>query len=174
MTIKWVEQKHKNGCVVACLSMVTGIPYDDIMHDFTGDRTDEGLSCFVYDVWLAYKGYAIQRVYKHYSPLHADRQSWPPSPFADTHLALADTAQGSHCLVWQRNGAVLDPLIETHRTLSDYTVGMITGVYQVGEPIETGPLSYLHWSGRDKKCLWCGADSDTYKHRDPCPARNNG
>ena len=49
-TMQHVRQKHAKGCVVACLSMITGIPYDEIIPDFYGDRETDGLSCSCYDV----------------------------------------------------------------------------------------------------------------------------
>lgn len=175
MTVQHIQQKHANGCVVACLSMVTGIPYDDIINDFTGDRMKEGLSPFTYDTWLGYKGYAIVSRYKHYSPLHAERDQWPCEPFADIHIASIRTNIGSHAVIWLRDGTVLDPLKNSPCQLSDYNyedVQQIIGLYKVIEPSSPGPLTLLHWSDATSKCMWCGADVDSYKYRDPCPARN--
>lgn len=54
---------------------------------------------------------------------------------------------GSHAVVWLRSGEVLDPMCDSPKRLSDFgEPGAIAGVHRVGPPIETGPLTYLHWS----------------------------
>lgn len=168
-----VRQKHANGCVIACLSMITGIPYDEIIPEFYGDRSKVGISDFQWDVWLAQKGYAIARKYKHYGVQHADRIVWPCEPFADAHICQVQFANGSHAIVLLRDGIVLDPNSDVLGKLSDYpSINNICGVWKVGEPAPLGPLAYLHWSDGAGKCGHCGAANDSYKYHDPCPARN--
>lgn len=171
--IKHIKQRHSKGCVIACLSMITNIPYDDILSDFTGDRHEEGISMFSYDPWLYQKGYAIIRKYRLYQPLHADVKEWPCKPFADIHLISSRNNWGSHACVWMADGTVLDPMEDEPRKIEDYSaIENVAGLFKVIESSDPGPLIYLHWSNGEK-CIWCGASHDSYEYHDPCPARNS-
>lgn len=174
MTIQHVRQKDAKGCVIACLSMVSGIPYDEVSAAFIGDRSVEGLSLFRYDVWLNQMGYAVNRLYKHYGPLQADRVVWPIPPFAPVHI-VAVNGNGSHAVVMKEDGTVLDPEKDAPCRLSDYAdVAQIAGIFKVCDPMPQEKLIGLHWSGGspDKRCIWCGAPNDSYHYHDECPARS--
>lgn len=153
--------------------MLTGISYDDVLRDFSGDRVTEGLSDFTYDVWLNQRGYALRRFYRHYSPLHADRAQWPLEPFADAHLCQVSYPTGGHAVVLLRDGTVLDPARESPSRLSDYDdVSNMAGVYRVSDPFPPEELIGHHWSDGSRKCQWCGMHIDSYKSSDVCPARH--
>lgn len=147
-----VRQKHPKGCVVACLSMITGIPYDDVFRGFTGDRNVDGLSQFAYDGWLNQHGYVVLRRYLHYAALHADRAVWPCKPFADAHLCTVEIGDGSHAVVMDGAGVVLDPIKDAPGTLADYAkVSYIAGIYRVREAFLPEALTGLHWDSASKK-----------------------
>lgn len=174
MTIQHIRQKDLKGCVIACLSMVTGIPYDEVSADFIGDRRVDGLSLTRYDAWLNQKGYAVNRFYRHYSPLQADRAVWPIPPFAPAHIVCVNLANGSHAIVMKDDGTVLDPEKDAPCRLSDYAdVSQIAGIFKVRDPMPVEKLIGLHWSDGNKKCQcrWCGADNESYQYHDECPAR---
>jgi hypothetical protein len=171
--VQHVRQKHTKGCVIACLSMVTGIPYDEVALGFHGDRDKEGLGYHAYDCWLNQLGYAVLRRFSFYSPLHADRTAWPCEPFADAHLVEVPSPSGGHALVLLGDGSVFDPNESpAARRLSDYAkVNWIAGVFRVCEPFSRQPLIGLHWTHGSGKCTWCGADGNSYHYHDACPGR---
>lgn len=172
--IQHVRQKHAKGCVIACLAMVTGIPYDEVGRGFHGDRNIEGMGYHAYDVWLNERGYAVIRRYKHFSPLHADRLEVPLTPFADAHIVAVNLpCRASHAVVMDATGAVLDPNKDMPCTMADYpSVDYVAGIFKVHEPFPVESLIGLHWSNGTRKCQWCGKPSNEYEYRDPCPARD--
>jgi hypothetical protein len=154
--------------------MVTGIPYDEVLAGFHGDRNTEGLGSHQSDVWLEQLGYAVLRRYgRFYSPLHADRTSpWPCEPFADVHICEVPTGSGYHAIVLMRDGTVLDPNADAPRRLSDYPeVTNIAGIFKVCDPFPSERLVGLHRTYGTGKCRFCGADGESYKYHDPCPGR---
>lgn len=104
ITIHRVEQQDSNGCVLACIAMVTGQSYEEVKAGF--DRIDAaGISEFRLRAYLAECGYAAAIKYPHYSPLNVDREIWPPKPFGKVHIVFT----GNHAIVMLRNGTVYDP-----------------------------------------------------------------
>ncbi|HSZ58619.1 MAG TPA: hypothetical protein VK797_23325 [Tepidisphaeraceae bacterium] len=172
--IRHVRQKHARGCVVACLSMITGIPYDEVDAGFHGDREKDGLGYHQYDAWLNQLGYAVIRRFWHYCPLQADRADWPCQPFADVHLVCLPSPMGEHAVVMLKDGSVLDPNESSPKRLSDYPkINSIAGIYRVSGTFPPERLIGLHWTHNSGKCSWCGADGQSYAYHDPCPARQD-
>ena len=44
MKFKYIAQKDSCGCAVACISMVTGIPYEKVAKSFHTDFKHEGMT----------------------------------------------------------------------------------------------------------------------------------
>lgn len=147
--MKLVRQKHARGCGVAALAMLTGDDYDAVAVYFRGiDLDAKGLYLCGLDDYLVDRGYAIARKKRYLGFFGGDgappREPWPPAPFADVHLCEVEVYEKApvyHFVVMLRDGAVLDPLADGPRRLSDYhRVNSVAGVYRVGaDPCTPSP-----------------------------------
>jgi hypothetical protein len=172
--VQRVQQEHAKGCALACLAMVSGIPYQAVVADFEGDRNAEGVSHHSADAWLAERGYAVQRRYRYYAPLHSVFETWPCPPFAPVHIVEVEYTNGGHSVVMLAGGTVLDPNVEGARKLADYDrVTIITGIHRVGSPLSSERLIGQHYA-EGEACRYCGANVHSYCYLDPCPARATG
>jgi hypothetical protein len=118
------------GCGIACLAMVMGHTYDAIRKGFSTDELwDDGVKIGKIENFLHENGYAIRRL-----EWRRGRR-WPPRPFADLHIAFVTPdpyENDGHCVVWLRNGTVLDPGQKEPMKLSDYFgVREVTGVFRL-------------------------------------------
>ncbi len=139
--MKRIQQKHRYGCGPACLSMISGIPYDDIIAEIGGDFSENrGIThCFM-DDWLFNHGFSVSRIYKYYqrsdeSHENLVRDPWPPKPWADIHLVQLQLVGGAHFVLWLNDGRVLDPNRDDSPTLSDkcyVEINQIAGIHPFG------------------------------------------
>lgn len=120
--MKWVHQKHANGCGVATLAMILDEPYDDLIteideqngHGHHGDWDKDGISHITLDRLLFSRGYFIQRHYNW-------DDNWPPKPWAPVHYAQVTQSSGNgHFIAMEEDGRVLDPMVKGYRKLSDW------------------------------------------------------
>lgn len=118
--IPWVGQTDERGCVFACLSMVTFVPYKQVVAELDrgDDRFRHGVSRSESDQYLEAHGYAVARRERYHRGV--ERADWPPAPFGDVHLCEVSVGQQSHAVVMTADGTVLDPWEPEPRRLSDY------------------------------------------------------
>lgn len=123
MQITYVQQKHPNGCLVAAVAMILGRTYEDL-HDevrpqigvWKGGKCVAGEFDFAKEGWnmsdayqvLCEAGFAIHSRYKFTWLGAAEREEWPPKPWAPVHLCEVITSM-PHAVVMLSDGAVLDP-----------------------------------------------------------------
>lgn len=123
--VRWVCQEDSHGCLVACLAMVTGQTYQQVRAGIPRFRNG-GLGYPDGDSYLADRGYAVARRYRHVGYMECDRLFWPPEPFGLVHLCdlvPTETRSMGHTVVMLADGTVLDPLHdpeEGQRDLSMY------------------------------------------------------
>ena len=114
----WVGQADKNGCAVACLAMLTKTAYWKVARYFSKTELwDEGIAERQISDYLAEVGYAVRRLE------WESGRKWPPKPFADVHIAMVlpiAYSEMAHCVVWLRDGTVLDPGDPLPGRISDY------------------------------------------------------
>jgi hypothetical protein len=137
--IRHVRQEDAVGCV-ASIAMVTGRSYRDV-RDYFGDRFERSAGLDYHDAmqYLADSGYATALKFRHApryayvdTPGRQPRQPWPPAPFAAAHLIAING--GRHCVVWLRDGTVLDPASDaTQRIENVGDVSYVLGVFDVRE-----------------------------------------
>lgn len=134
--IKWIGQEDSNGCSLAALAMVLGKTYREVRSDWLHFE-NRGISFFEYDRYLAEKGYAVARIYKHSHASKNDLKQWPIEPFADIHICtvkISDDSSVHHTVVMLRDGTILDPLTPSPRALSDYVrVDNIAGIVPINK-----------------------------------------
>lgn len=133
--MKHVMQKHKRGCSLASLAMLTGIDYDEILAYFPIDFNEQGIYEQCLDNYLVDHGFALSRKHK-YPKFGKQREPWPPLPFADMHLCNVKVNQDSpvtHFVIMLGNGDCFDPLTTDIKHLSDYfEVNNVAGIHKIG------------------------------------------
>jgi len=129
--VTYVKQQHRFGCGPACLAMITGLPYEQVVSELGGDFTENhGMTFHDADSWLVEKGYATSRLWK-FRRGNIPRDPWPPIPWADVSLFSSALPGGSHFLILLRNGDVIDPNRDDNpRKIEEYDVQNIAGVHQ--------------------------------------------
>lgn len=137
--IDHVQQSDSHGCLLACLSMATGLPYAAVKAWFeAGGATFTGESGGITEHtvcdFLGEHGYAWRRAYRVLSPGNRLREQWPLSPFAPVHIVGVQGA-GRHGVVMLYEGTVLDPLDARPRTLDEYSdVAYMLGIWPIQKP----------------------------------------
>lgn len=152
--ITLVKQEQEKGCGIAAIAMLLGRTYQQVLFDWPkvieqsdvyedgkvigktpvtyNDFTNDGTCNQVVDAYLAEKGYAIQRKYKHKSWMRQDRDIWPPLPFAPAHLCEVKT-NSRHFVVMDNLGMVFDPHFGADRRLKDYAdTYSVAGIWKIG------------------------------------------
>jgi hypothetical protein len=136
-----VRQRYENDCVVACMAMILGEPYEQVRawwppkHDFDLRLTNISWG----EALLANRGYATLWRSSH---IFGKKQApWPPAPFADVHYCIVRTTPDKqysrlrHLVVMRYDGQVLDPsphMPELWHSVADYyKVLEVVGVYKV-------------------------------------------
>lgn len=123
MKINYVRQKDDYGCAVACISMVTGIPYDKVAKDFHGDFKREGMDAKHTLAFVCEHGFsAIELVARNYSNVPATNQRMA-RPFAEIHIVNVQPRADSelnHAIVMDKRGRVYDPDNPDRKDLSHY------------------------------------------------------
>lgn len=118
----WVRQEHAWGCGPACLSMLTGVPYAEVLTGFREDFAISGIDYMQADSWLADRGYATGRKWR-FGADRKERSQWPPEPWAGVHLCeiqASGPTSGGHFVLLLRDGTVMDPLDPEPKRLADY------------------------------------------------------
>lgn len=128
----YVRQKHRYGCGPACL--ITGEDYDQVTRTLGGDfESNHGITFHDMDDYLVERGYAISRMWR-YKRGNIPREPWPPQPWADIHLCMAEINKaigGTHFILWLKDGSVLDPNCEGVRSFRDYDICQVAGIHKV-------------------------------------------
>lgn len=133
-----VQQKHRYGCGPACLAMIAGMGYDEVVSILGGDfDTNYGMTFHDADDFLVERGYAISRRWK-YKRGNVVRTPWPPEPWAEVHLVQAQMVGGNHFLIWQHTSsgpAIFDP----NRPIGQKLHGLSEPCY-----VEIGHVAGIH------------------------------
>jgi hypothetical protein len=123
MKIKYVAQKQKSGCTVACMAMVTGASYGKVADQFQTDCDAKGIETkFVRD-FLCEHGFSVIDVTTHSYRDARTNNSRMSRPFADAHVCIVQPFADStvpHAVVMSRRGRVFDPDDPSRRSLSEY------------------------------------------------------
>lgn len=136
--VKYVKATLHNSCVPACLAMVLGKTLKEVVKDISeyweDGGSETGMEDDIMDQYLAYNGYAVQRIHYEYEPSKLLIEGWPIDPFAPIHIVkvLSIEPTGTHAVVWNKNGKVIDPANRNIKMLSHYQrVYTITGIWKV-------------------------------------------
>ena len=139
--IDYIPQLEDDGCLVACVAMVTGRPYADI-RQLCAPSYNEGIHEIIADDLLGELGYAVMRRYRHVPHLKRERAVWPCPPFAPVHICYVDATRGPHAVVMLRTGDIYDPWKRERLTLAHPDFGVIDhidGVFKITRPSKDQP-----------------------------------
>lgn len=134
MKITYVAQKHRSGCAVACMSMVTGIPYDKVAQHFHTDFDKDGLSPDHTREFICDQGYsAVEAISRGYQNLNASNKRMARL-FADVHIVSVQPKVDSrlnHAIVMDKRGRIYDPEDPKRKDLSHYYyIVRVTGFWK--------------------------------------------
>jgi hypothetical protein len=131
---------QSNGCIVACLGMITDQTYKEVLSGMEQYWKNEGSEQGVDDeAWMAYlaaRGYATQDIPHDYVPTDQLISPWPIKPFAPIHIVFVYD-EGPHAVIMTNDGTILDPNDEKISRIDQYyRVYRIVGIWKVGEQLE--------------------------------------
>jgi hypothetical protein len=135
MKIEFVEQKHKYGCAVACLAMITGKTYDEVADAFEIDFDRKGMPWQLHGEYLGDQGFGvIEKVVKTYHDV-AWTQKEMMKPFADAHLLSVSQFCGSkmnHAVVMTNKGKLICPngICDADMRKGTYYIAHVLGVFE--------------------------------------------
>ena len=128
--MKYIKQRHKYGCGVACLAMVTGNSYETVRRAFTFDAAKTGLTVQHMVHYLSSLGYWIQ--YKSMEPVGLiNQQCTPMRSIADSHICMVQNSKTSkfHFVVVDSHGCLYDPADKTRTNLHNCKIISILGCH---------------------------------------------
>lgn len=132
MKIKLIYQKNKFGCAVACLAMVSGRTYDDVVQDFINDFNEDGLEIEKALDWLGDNGFSVLvKEIRCYNQKDFAR-AYMFKPFAEVHIVRVrnkvDTM--NHLIVMDKAGKLFCPDGTSDADLRlCYLIDMVLGLY---------------------------------------------
>lgn len=123
--ITFVPQREETDCVIACLAMVTGKTYDEVLEEFAEyweECSEEGVGDNAFYQYLGQHGYLVQTFKHHYEPSRTQRTPWPPAPFAPVHVLGVDYMGDEHGIVMDKDGLIFDPYNDKITGLFEYPI----------------------------------------------------
>jgi hypothetical protein len=121
--MNYVRQKHTNGCAAACLAMVLGLDYDDVvaLYGEPGHDWDKsGATHYFFLQTLSQLRIPYCFMYYKYNNVRLD--PWPPVLWADYNILMVQCNEGggTHFILLTKDGKIWDPWYGEDRKLSDY------------------------------------------------------
>ena len=123
MKINYVRQKHRSGCAVACIAMVTGIPYEQVDKHFQTNFQHDGLKPEITRMFVCDQGFSSIEAISHGYHSLSDSNKRMARPFADVHIVSVQPFADSeinHAVVMDKRGRVYDPDRPDIKNLSAY------------------------------------------------------
>lgn len=136
MKVKFVRQEDRRGCVIACLAMVLGKTYAEVVKDFYHDFTEEGFDLERACMYLADNGAQIIEKRRLWYNRKDFSRAEILKPFAPVHIVSVQQffdSESSHAVVMDENGVIFCPDGATHLEILDsYDIDICYGVYPPG------------------------------------------
>lgn len=132
MKIKYVAQRQKKDCMLACLAMILNIEYNKLHSMFWRDFDKTGLELEIGRDFLADSGFNIieKRNFGFDVISNARKEMW--KPFAPIHLVKVRQwldRQSTHAIVMDGKGKIYDPGYRTAKKNSYYEVISVVGCF---------------------------------------------
>jgi hypothetical protein len=110
--IRYVQQEHEFGCLVACIAMVLGWDYDDVVNHFYNDFDKKGISGDFAKDFICEHGYSVIEKrgtgYIHIEE-HNKRMMQPFAPIHIVSVKQFIDAKINHSFVMDAKGRHIDP-----------------------------------------------------------------
>jgi len=134
--VKYVETQQENGCVIACVAMITGQTFKQTLVGFeefwNNEGKLEGTGDEPFFQYLSARGYAMQHVSHDYRPEDKLIEPWPLKPWAPIHT-LDVYSEGPHAVVMLHDGTILDPNDRHIKSIDEYhRVYAMQGIWKIG------------------------------------------
>lgn len=134
-SVQYVKTAEQNGCVIACLAMITEQSFYDVLSDmdryWKNEGQDEGTDDIAWVHYLSAHGYAIQDIDHEYTPDDKLIKPWPLKPFAPIHMLFV-YADGPHAVVMLNDGTIYDPNDVLIKSITEYhRVYRMIGIWKV-------------------------------------------
>lgn len=134
MALVYIKQRSEIDCGIAAVAMACHLKYDDVAADLVMD--DDGTNDGLIKDWLCRNGWAWQEKTEN---LWKNKQfnrvsTWPPHPFASTHICFVEATRRWHYCVMDFDGRVYDPWDEDRQLIThpDYKrVGSVIGLFKI-------------------------------------------
>lgn len=120
--VTWVGQRAPDECIVAALSMASGVTYEYVLDYWKRQGWEKPSASGGTRSALAFMsdlGWFMRQVY---TTSQTTDGVWPPTPFAPVHLALVENPGGGHMVCMDGYGVVYDPLTADIKHLTDWPV----------------------------------------------------
>jgi hypothetical protein len=105
--IQYVAQEHPFGCGIACVAMITGQSYAQVLDQMGGEIKGRGTTHFEWFEALAEQGFAVQFIFQRQQKIGRTpiRKIWPLAPWAPVHIVqIVD-----HSVVMRNDGTIFNP-----------------------------------------------------------------
>jgi hypothetical protein len=123
---KYIAQKHKSGCAIACIAMITGESYDNVASKFHSDLDEKGVDTAHTIDYLINKNLSPVTIMLDRATIETKNQFCKNlyKPFADIHIfrviPWADQSDIIHAIIVDNKGKVYDPHNEAFKSLDKY------------------------------------------------------
>jgi hypothetical protein len=130
MKIKYIPQRYKKDCSVACVAMITRQPYNEVLNNLTGDFDKTGLKVEDSLEYIQRNGLTvIQKSYIGYLKRKLNNKRMG-KPFADIHYVVVQPyadCKTFHAAVMDNKGKIYDPADRTIQTIDKYYEILVVG-----------------------------------------------
>jgi hypothetical protein len=132
--INHVQQKHDKGCVVACIAMVLGWKYDDVICEFQNDFDKRGINCEFAKDFICEHGFSvIEKRGEGYIDVRGHNKRMM-IPFAPVHIVsvqqFIDQPKHTHAFVMDAKGKIFEPSDKQLNHVNYYSVRHIMGFFK--------------------------------------------
>lgn len=133
MKIRWVKQEHDKGCVVACIAMVLGWKYTDVVKEFQNDFQKQGTSYEVAKDFIIDHGFSV--IEKSGNGWYDVREhnKRMMQPFAPVHIVsvqqFIDKPKHGHSFVMDAKGKIFEPRDSRITEVQFYVVKQVMGFF---------------------------------------------
>lgn len=129
-----VTQKHKSGCLVACIAMVLGWEYDAVVNEFHNDFSKSGVNGNLAREFICDHGFSvIEKRGVGYQSL-SEHNKRMMVPFAPIHIVsvrqFIDTPKTTHAFIMDGNGKIFDPHDKDQKKTLFYYAEHVMGFYK--------------------------------------------
>ena len=139
--MRLISQVDPKGCGVACLAMVCEQSYEAVKGKVVPYCWSVQFTHYDAFEYLNLHGFSYQHWYRHarfivpkQDAIFPEREPWPiPTPLAESHILLTRGVEMGHWVAMDSFGEVFDPVRGAGRSIGQYEVQLIIGVWKVRE-----------------------------------------